>query len=209
MAIESGNWVKVSYTGKLKDGTVFDSSEGKEPITFEVGAGTVIKGFDQNVEGMEIGAEKEFTIPAAEAYGEESDKQQEEVPLSFFKDVEKVETGMSFIAQSPMGPLKVKVLSVDDKAEKATVAVNHPLAGEDLTFNIKVEHVLSDDEVKEFQEAQKQQYEEMMKQQAEGGAGCGCGPEGCDSEECGPECGPKDEVKGAESAEQPAQDKKE
>lgn len=137
MAISKGDWVAVSYTGTLKDGTVFDTS--KEPMKFEVGAGKVIKGFDAAVDGMEVGAEKEFTIPCTDAYGEMSDEKKETVPKDFFKDVEP-KVGSVFMAQTPMGPLKLKVLTIEDAG--VTVSLNHPLAGEDLSFKIKVEEKL-------------------------------------------------------------------
>ena len=162
MTIENGNWIKVSYTGTLKDGSVFDSSEGKEPITFEVGTGTVIKGFDSAVVGMNVGDEKEFTIPCADAYGEATDDHQEEVPKEFFQGVEKVEVGLEFLAQSMMGPLKVKVLTFD--GEKGKVSINHPLAGEDLTFKIKVEALLTEDEAKSFKEEMEKKHQEYLKQ---------------------------------------------
>lgn len=138
MAVNKGDWVAVSYTGTLTDGTVFDQSKD-ETLKFEVGAGTVIKGFDAAVEGMEVGAEKKFTIPCADAYGVMSDDKKETVPKDFFKDIEP-EVGKVFMAQTPMGPLKLKVLTVDDKG--VNVSLNHPLAGEDLTFKIKIEEIL-------------------------------------------------------------------
>lgn len=207
MAIENGNWIKVSYKGTLNDGNVFDTSEGKDPITFEVGAGTVIKGFDAAVVGMEVGDEKEFKIPCAEAYGEASDDHQEEVPKEFFQGVEKIEVGMTFVAQSMMGPLKVKVLTFD--GEKAKVSVNHPLAGEDLTFNVKVEAVLTDDEVAAFKEdmAKKQaefqkQQEEMMKkmQEAQANGQETCSPDACAG--CAGSCGPSESLEDAVESEE-------
>jgi len=180
MAISNGDWVKVSYEGTLKDGTVFDTSKGREPITFEVGKGTVIKGFDDNVEGMDVGADKEFTIPCKDAYGEESDSNQEEVPLSFFQNVEKIEPGMVFMAQSPMGPLKVKVLTILD-GEKAKVSVNHPLAGEDLTFKIKVESILNEEEVEQHKKDEEERRAAFMKAQEEMQEKHNCGSSDCAS----------------------------
>lgn len=183
MAIENGNWISVSYTGTLKDGAVFDTSNGKEPITFEVGSGTVIKGFDTAVIGMNINEEKEFKIPSKDAYGEESDDHQEEVPKEFFQGAEDVKIGMTFMAQSAFGPLKIKVLTFD--GEKAKVSVNHPLAGEELTFKIKVEKILNDEEAIIFQEEMAIKHEEMMKAQQEMmekmKSNQGCSSEGCSS----------------------------
>ena len=137
MAINKGDWVAVSYTGTLTDGTVFDQS--KEHLKFEVGAGKVIKGFDAAIEGMNVGEEKEFNIPCKDAYGEASDDKKETVPKDFFKDVEP-EVGKVFMAQTPMGPLKLKVLTIEDAG--VSVSLNHPLAGEDLNFKVKVEEKL-------------------------------------------------------------------
>jgi FKBP-type peptidyl-prolyl cis-trans isomerase 2 len=193
MAIKKDDWVKVSYTGKLNSGAVFDSSDN---FIFQVGSGQVIKGFDDNITGMEEGAEKEFKIACADAYGEMSDERKETVPQSFFKGVEKVEVGMDFMAQTPMGPLKVKVLTID--GDNATVSLNHPLAGEDLTFSIKAEKVLPEDEAKAELEKIKKAHEEAMKAQldamkaAQGGAEgapADCPPENCEG--CSG-CGPKD-----------------
>ena len=184
--VKKNDWIQVQYEGTLKDGTVFDKSED---FVFEVGAGKVIKGFDANVETMEVGEEKTFTIPSAEAYGEESDNQKETVPKEFFQNIEKVEIGMQFMAQTPMGPLKVKVLT--QEGDNYTVSLNHPLAGEDLTFKLKIEKVLSADEVKSYEEAQKKQMEEFMKQHAPKEGGCGCGSGECKNEGCGPDCGCK------------------
>lgn len=185
-AIEKGNWIAVSYKGTLKDGQVFDTNEGKEPLVFEVGAGSVIKGFDEAVSGMNVGDSKTVTIPCAEAYGESSDERTEEVPKDFFQGVEKVEVGQQFMVQSAMGPLKVKVLTFD--GEKATVSINHPLAGEDLTFEIKVEKTLTTEEAQEHQEKMaKMQAEMMKKMQEEHGHshedGCCGGACGSDNEE--------------------------
>ena len=69
MGVKKGDKVKVHYTGLLEDGSVFDSSEGKDPLEFTVGAGQMIKGFDNGVIGMEVGEEKEIKIPPEEAYG--------------------------------------------------------------------------------------------------------------------------------------------
>lgn len=185
--VNKNDWISVAYTGTLKDGTKFDESED---FVFQVGAGKVIKGFDANVENMEIGSEKEFNIPCLEAYGELSDNQKETVPLEFFKGVDKVEIGMTFMAQTPMGPLKVKVLTVD--GDKAEVSLNHPLAGEDLTFKLKVISVLTEEEVKakevedkkKMEEFMKAQQDAMAKMQADAAAKTGDSEEDCPEEKC-------------------------
>jgi FKBP-type peptidyl-prolyl cis-trans isomerase 2 len=182
MAINKGTWVAVQYAGTLSDGTVFDTSEGRESLTFEVGAGVVLPKFDEAVAAAEVGKETEFDIPATEAYGEYSDDRKETVPKTFFQGVDKIEIGMSFMAQSPMGPLKVKVLTLD--GENATVSINHPLAGEDLHFKITVEKELSKEEV-----TARKELEAKAAEAAESAAKGGCGDGGCCSDDGEPKEG--------------------
>ncbi len=132
-----GNTVKVHYTGKLKDGTVFDSSEDREPLEFIVGDGKMIKGFDAAVQGMAPGDDKSVTIPCAEAYGDKRDDMMLDVPREQVPPEIKPEVGMDLSIQNQAGqPTPVKVVHVDE--EKITLDANHPLAGQDLIFDIKV-----------------------------------------------------------------------
>ncbi|UCS91515.1 peptidylprolyl isomerase [Echinicola marina] len=132
-----GSTVKVHYTGKLKDGTVFDSSENREPLQFTVGDGNMIKGFDQAVDGMEVGQDKSVTIPSDEAYGAKRDDMMIDVPIEQVPADIKPEVGMDLSIQNQQGqPVPVKVVQVD--AEKIVLDANHPLAGEDLIFDIKL-----------------------------------------------------------------------
>lgn len=138
MSIASkGNTVKVHYTGKLKDGTVFDSSADREPLQFTLGDGNMIKGFDIAVHGMAVGDDKVVTIPSAEAYGDKRDDMMLDVPLDQVPAEIKPEVGMDLSIQNQMGqPTPVKVVHVDD--QKITLDANHPLAGQDLIFDIKL-----------------------------------------------------------------------
>nr|MBI1230362.1 peptidylprolyl isomerase [Cytophagales bacterium] len=138
MSIASkGNTVKVHYTGKLKDGTVFDSSADREPLQFTLGDGNMIKGFDAAVHGMAVGDDKVVTIPSAEAYGDKREDMMLDVPIEQVPAEIKPEVGMDLSIQNQMGqPTPVKVVHVDDK--KITLDANHPLAGEDLIFDIKL-----------------------------------------------------------------------
>ncbi|WP_158856972.1 FKBP-type peptidyl-prolyl cis-trans isomerase [Lunatibacter salilacus] len=138
MSIASkGKTVKVHYTGKLKDGTVFDSSADREPLQFTLGDGNMIKGFDLAVDGMSVGDDKVVTIPSVEAYGEKREDMMLDVPLEQVPAEIKPEVGMDLSIQNQMGqPTPVKVVHVDDK--KITLDANHPLAGQDLIFNIKL-----------------------------------------------------------------------
>ncbi len=129
--------VKVHYTGKLSDGQVFDSSANREPLSFQVGAGQVIKGFEEAIVGMEIEEEKSFTIGFQEAYGPVREDLIQEVSRTHLPDDLKPELGQELVAQQPDGQkLSVRVVKVDD--QNITVDANHPLAGEDLMFDIKL-----------------------------------------------------------------------
>ena len=140
MPVEKGNKVKVDYKGTLEDGTVFDTSEGKQPIEFEVGAGKVIKGFDDGVLGMNAGEEKELKIPSAEAYGEPNAQLVQKVPREKFNLPEEPKVDMMVMLGAPDGrQIPSKIVEVTDK--EITLDMNHPLAGKNLTFNIKIVEV--------------------------------------------------------------------
>lgn len=133
----AGNTVKIHYTGTLEDGTQFDSSEGREPLEFQLGSGQVIPGFDKAVEGMAVGESKSVTIPPDDAYGERNDQAIQEVPKSALPpDLVPVE-GMSLQAQGQnQQPVQLTVVAVDD--DSITVDANHPLAGKALNFDINL-----------------------------------------------------------------------
>jgi peptidylprolyl isomerase len=136
-----GNTVKVHYTGKLKDGTIFDSSKDKEPLEFIIGDGKMIKGFDVAVEGMKVGDDKSITIPSDEAYGEKREDMMLDVPLDQVPTEIKPEVGMDLSIQNQQGqPTPVKVVHVDES--KITLDANHPLAGQDLVFDINLVDVV-------------------------------------------------------------------
>jgi len=133
----SGDTVAIHYTGRLNDGTVFDTSEGRDPLEFTIGAGEVIPGFDTLVTGLSVGEKRTGTIPAAEAYGERRDDLMMEVERSSFPDDMELEVGMELYAQSEDGvPHAVVVAGLTDT--HAVVDFNHVLAGEDLTFDVEL-----------------------------------------------------------------------
>lgn len=138
MAVASkGNRVKVHYTGKLNDGTVFDSSENREPLEFVLGDGNMIKGFDAAVHGMEVGANISVVIPSEEAYGEKREDMMVDIPIDQVPADIQPAVGMDLSIQNQNGqPMPVKVVHVDD--QKITLDANHPLAGQDLTFDIQL-----------------------------------------------------------------------
>ncbi|HKK01300.1 MAG TPA: peptidylprolyl isomerase [Desulfuromonadales bacterium] len=133
---------KVHYTGSLSDGTVFDSSrERKEPLEFTVGAGQVIKGFDDAVADMGVGDKKTVTVPADEAYGPYREDMVFEVESTQFAEGVVPEVGMQLQGQAEedAAPMIVTVKKIED--EKVTLDANHPLAGQDLTFEIELVEV--------------------------------------------------------------------
>jgi len=132
-----GDTVLINYTGKLADGTVFDSTDGRETFQFKVGAGTVIPGFDRAVVGMSPGDSKSETIPAEQAYGPHRDDLVVEVEREHLPDDIEFGVGQRLEVQTPEGyATRVVVARVSD--EFVTLDGNHPLAGKDLTFDIEL-----------------------------------------------------------------------
>ncbi len=136
MAIAEGDEVSVHYTGKLDDGQVFDTSEGRDPLTFTVGSGQLIPGFDQAVRGLEVGDKTTVAIPPGEAYGERDEARIQEVPREML-DAPDLEEGQVIGLQTPDGQqLQATVAGLTDEAVK--LDFNHFLAGKTLTFEIEV-----------------------------------------------------------------------
>ena len=135
--VETGDNIKVHYTGTLDDGSVFDSSEGREPLEFTAGAGQMIKGFDDAVIGMKVGEVKTVTILAEDAYGLHSD----ELILTFPKDT--LPEGMDpkvndKLALTQSDGRQVPVVVIEVTETDLIVDANHELAGKDLTFEIEL-----------------------------------------------------------------------
>jgi len=139
-AVKKGDKVKVHYTGSLEDGTVFDSSEGKDPLHFDVGAGQVIPGFEEAVLGMAVGESKKVLIPGSKAYGESKKELVMQVPIEQVPPDLNPEMGMRLEMGGTQGELlRVTVVEITDT--HLTLDANPPLAGKDLTFEIElVEH---------------------------------------------------------------------
>jgi len=134
---KQGDSVKVHYTGKLEDGTVFDSSAGREPLDFTVGAGQLIAGFDEAVVGMAVGEKKTVRIAPEQAYGPHNPEMTLQVPRSDLPAEIKPELGMQLEASQEGGhSMVVTVVEISD--ESVTFDANHPLAGKALTFEIEV-----------------------------------------------------------------------
>ena len=135
--VKKGDKVKVHYTGKLNSGEVFDSSIGKSPLEFEVGAGMMIAGFDAAVHGMKVGDKKTAEIPASEAYGEINQEMIVDISKSQLPPDLTPEVGQQLGMQQPSGQsIPVTVTAV--KEETITIDANHALAGKDLIFEIEL-----------------------------------------------------------------------
>ncbi len=135
--VKSGDTVRVHYHGKLNDGTTFDSSEGRDPLEFEVGSGSVIAGFDNGVTGMKVGDKKTINISVDEAYGQVQDDLLMEFPLDRFPADMKPELGMELNMSNGAGQnFPVVITEVLDNS--VVLDANHPLAGEDLTFDLEL-----------------------------------------------------------------------
>ncbi len=135
--VKKGDKIKVHYHGKLTDGTTFDSSEGREPLEFEVGSGMVIPGFDEGVEGMSVGDKKTIHIPFAEAYGPKEDEYIIEFPIDQFPPGVKPEVGMSLNMTNQQGQ-QFPVMISEVKKDTVMLDGNHPLAGKDLVFDLEL-----------------------------------------------------------------------
>jgi len=135
--VENGMFVSVAYTGTLENGEVFDSSEGRPPLEFQTGSGQLIKGFEDAVMGMSVNEKKEFTLTPEEAYGLRDEKQVHSFPRSELPAgmEPKVDDNVAF--STPEGQqIPARLIKMDD--ENLTFDLNHPLAGELLTFSIEV-----------------------------------------------------------------------
>jgi len=137
-AAKEGDVVQVNYTGTLADGTVFDSSVGRTPLEFTVGAGQVIPGFENAVLGMKVGEKKTVNIPAAEAYGLHHDDWVIEVSRDRIKTEGELAVGQVLGTTGPNGEQRqFTVIAISDNGT-VKLDANHPLAGKDLTFQIEL-----------------------------------------------------------------------
>ena len=134
---KSGDVVSIHYTGKLDDGTEFDSSAGGDPLQFTLGSDQVIQGFSSAIEGMSVGDSKTVNIPADEAYGPRQEQMVQEVPKTVLPEDLEPKEGMALQARNQDGgTVNLVVTAVSD--ETITVDGNHPLAGKALNFDIEL-----------------------------------------------------------------------
>ena len=139
--VKEGDVVRVHYTGKLVNGEQFDSSVGKEPLEFTVGAGMMIKGFDAAMPGMNVGDKKTINIAPADAYGEKSDEAIIEFPRENVPADMELEPGMSLTLSNQAGqPVPVTVIEVNEQV--IILDANHFLAGQELVFDIELVEII-------------------------------------------------------------------
>ena len=134
--VQNGDTVIVNYTGRLEDGTIFDSSlnEGREPLTSTLGQGQLISGFEEGLIDMIVGETKTIEIEPENAYG---NYQEEMITIVAKNQVhETIQVGETLQGNTPNGPIIVKVVEVTD--DSVTLDANHPLAGKKLIFDLEV-----------------------------------------------------------------------
>jgi len=128
--------VKLHFSGKLKNGKVFATTEGKKSVEFEAGAGEILLGIDEEVIGMEKGEEKEITVPAEKGFGKRKEELIMETPKDMFEG-KKLQVGQRISVQTRKGrTMSAQVIKIGEN--RVTLDLNHPLAGKELIFKIKV-----------------------------------------------------------------------
>lgn len=135
--VKQNDTVKVHYTGKLTDGQVFDSSEGKDPIEFTLGQGQLIPGFEKGLIDMKLNEKKTINIPVDEAYGQPREDLVQEVDKNQLPPEIQPEVGMGLVSKTPDGR-EMNLLVAEVKDSTIVVDGNHPLAGKDLIFDLEV-----------------------------------------------------------------------
>lgn len=134
---KEGDTVRVHYTGKLKDGTVFDTSQDREPLSFTIGEQRVIPGFEKAVVGMEPGDTKTEELPSEQAYGEHREDMVMELERNQLPESVEPKVGQQLQLRMQNGQ-EVPVVITELNEESVTIDANHPLAGKDLVFEIEL-----------------------------------------------------------------------
>ena len=174
MIIEKDKVVSIAYELKDSEGETIDSSEGSEPLVYLHGNGNLIPGLERELDGKKVGDKINCVVEAKDAYGEYDENLVFSVKKTNFAEPDKIEEGMQFEAQGEGGSRVVTVVAV--KGDEVTVDANHPLAGEDLHFNVSIVEV------------REATAEELSHGHVHGDHDCGCE---CDCEEdagCGCGC---------------------
>ena len=139
-AAKSGDTVRIHYTGTLDDGSVFDSSDGRDPLEFTLGGRQVIAGFDAGVDGMTVGEKKSVVIEAGDAYGEHNADLVQVVERGQFPENADIQAGTQFQASTENGPVVVVVTAID--GTDVTIDANHALAAKQLTFALELVEIV-------------------------------------------------------------------
>lgn len=139
--VQHGDKIKVHYHGKLRSGETFDSSSGREPLEFTVGSGQVIKGFDEGVKGMKVGDKKTVEIAVGDAYGEKQQEMMIEFPKEQFPADMNPEVGMQLMMSNGSGQ-NFPVTVAEVKEDSVILDANHPLAGQDLIFDLELVEIV-------------------------------------------------------------------
>ncbi|NBR88682.1 MAG: peptidylprolyl isomerase [Rhodobacteraceae bacterium] len=135
--VKTGDTVRIHYTGTLTDGTVFDSSNGRDPLEFVVGSGQIIGGLDKALPGMQVGEKKSVPVPCLEAYGESNPEARQSIPRNEIPPHIPLDLGAQLQVQTQTGQTMVVVVAEVTDTE-VTLDANHPLAGKDLVFDIEL-----------------------------------------------------------------------
>jgi len=138
---QNGDKVRVHYHGTLRSGETFDSSNGREPLEFTVGSGQVIKGFDDGVKGMTVGEKKTVEIPVQDAYGAKEDERMLEFPKDQLPPDLTPEEGMQLMMSDGQGQ-QLPVTITEVRESTIVLDANHPLAGQDLIFDIELVEIV-------------------------------------------------------------------
>jgi len=135
--VKSGDTVQIHYTGTLEDGSVFDSSQDRDPLEFKVGSGMIIPGLDVALPGMAVGDKKSVNVPCDDAYGPVNPALRQEVPRDGIPENIPLDIGTTLQMQTPDGQA-MPVVVVNVTEEQVLLDANHPLAGKDLVFDIEL-----------------------------------------------------------------------
>ncbi len=139
--VKAGDTVRIHYTGTLSSGATFDSSREREPLEFTVGSGEIIPGLDTAVPGMQVGEAKTVTVAADEAYGQKDPQAVAPVPRAEFPDHIPLEPGTQLQVQDGSGKV-AQAMIAQVMEDTVLLDMNHPLAGEDLTFDIELVEIV-------------------------------------------------------------------
>ncbi len=134
---KAGDTVSMHYTGSLTDGTQFDSSQGREPLEFQLGTGQIIPGLDTALTGMEVGDKKTVTVAPEEAYGPRDPQRVQAVPRGQLPDHIPTDPGTQLQMQTPDGQT-IPVMVAEANETEVMLDANHPLAGQELTFDVEL-----------------------------------------------------------------------